>query len=189
MSTVFTSGIVLRQSPYNDFDRQYVIYTRDWGKVLAVAKGGQKTISKLSPHLGGFFVTDLMLARGASFYRIAASSIAKNFSSSALDLEKIVLADYVRELIDKTIRFDYNDPVIFDLLTDFLADLAAISGRRQALLLFNTAVFDLLSRLGYCPVIKSVKSQRQLFRILTDLAIQVAETDIRSKKLVGKLFT
>jgi hypothetical protein len=67
--------------------------------------------------------------------------------------------------------------------------LAAISGRRQALLLFNTAVFDLLSRLGYCPVIKSVKSQWQLFRILTDLAIQVAETDIRSKKLVGKLFT
>ena len=189
MSTVLTQGIVLRQESHKDFDRQYIIYTRDLGKVMAVAKGGQKIVSKLSPHLGGFFISDLMLAQGVAFYRIAASQIAQNFSALSMDLEKIVLANYIWELIDKAVKFDYTDTVLFEILADFLDGLSSAASREKSLLAFNATVFNILSHLGYCPIIRTIKSQRQLFGALNNLAIQVVEMDLRSKNLVGKLFT
>lgn len=188
MSTAITAGIVLRQDPYNDFDRQYIIYTRDLGKVLAIAKGGQKIVSKLSPHLGGFFISDLMLAKGASVYRIAASRVADNFFSLALEPDRAVLVGYLWQLVDRAVRFDYNDSIIFDLLSDFLADLARANNRRQSLLVFNAVLFELLSRLGYCPVVREIKNQRQLFELLNNLAIQVVEAEIKNQNLVYRLF-
>ena len=186
MSTVVTAGIVLRQSPYNDFDRQYVIYTRDLGKVLAIAKGGQKTISKLSPHLGAFFVSDLMLAKGANVYRIAASRVATNFLFGEPD--KTVLTGYLWQLIDKAVRFDYNDSVVFVLLADFLAKLTKAENQQQSLLIFNASLFALLSRLGYCPIVREVNNQRQLFKLLNQLVVEVVETELKNQQAVSQLF-
>lgn len=188
MSTVVTAGIVLRQSPYNDFDRQYVIYTRDLGKVLAIAKGGQKTISKLSPHLGAFFVSDLMLAKGVNVYRIAASRVATNFFSLVVEPDKTVLTGYLWQLIDKAVRFDYNDSVVFVLLADFLAKLTKAENQQQSLLIFNASLFALLSRLGYCPIVREVNNQRQLFKLLNQLVVEVVETELKNQQAVSQLF-
>ncbi|MEK7653215.1 MAG: DNA repair protein RecO [Patescibacteria group bacterium] len=185
--TQLTTGIILRRDHYNDFDRQYIVYTRDLGKVTAIAKGAKKIISKLSGHLEPFLVIDLMLAGNSRYKRVAGAGIAKRYRKISGSLEKIIIADYFLEAIDALIKYDFIDQEVFFLADNFLAELSLAPDAKHGLLILNKSLFGLLSHLGYCPVIRA-KTQRQLIIELNNLAVNVGEKEIRTFNSLLKIF-
>lgn len=183
MSTLLTPGIIIRQADFRDYDRQYLVYTRDCGKVLVLAKGAKKISSKLNAHLQPFLLSQLMLAQGLAGKRIAAAQTLASYRDLRSNWEKILLAAYFLETVDLLTRLDHQDEGVFLLACDFLATLEQSANLPDHLLCLNKFLFNLLSHLGYCPVVHC-QTQRELIRILNNLVVEVGEREVKGFRLV-----
>jgi len=150
-----TQGIILRRRDYRENDGLFSIYTRDRGKIEAIAKGVKKIKSKLGPHLDYFAVIDLMLARGKSFYQLAGATMMRNFSGIKAELRKISLASYCLEITEMLLKEGQRDEAVWKLLNELL-ELMENSPQPPLLKgekIFLVRIFSLklLSHLGYAP--------------------------------------
>jgi len=69
----YTPALVLRAIPRNDKDAQFVLYTKELGKIYATAKSVRKITSKLAGHLKiGSLIDARIINRGGSFQLIDA---------------------------------------------------------------------------------------------------------------------
>lgn len=186
MATFLTQGVVLRSSDYRDYDRQYILYTRDGGKISAVVQSGKKILSKLNPHLLSPAKIDLMIASGRVRNRVAAARVAEYYSLIQSDLAKLALVCYFFEAVDALTKFDFCDREIFDLTVNFLAELSINISGPSDLLIFNRAIFALLKQLGYQPKLKA-RNQKQLTIDFHRLISELAEREIKSWPTLSRL--
>jgi len=184
--TYTTQGIILRKSHQGDFDRQYVIYTRDYGKITAIAKSVKKPTSKLNSHLEFFNLCDLMLARGNSCDRLAAACRNKNYCRGNINPIKIFSACLYLEALDILVKYNYPDEFIFHLSDRFLTEIFSLRESRHSLMVLNRFLFELLSHLGYRPKVLA-KTQKSLLADLNNLVMEVAEKPLRSFTLLARL--
>src|SRR5260221_1125377 len=63
--------IVLKKEPYREQDRRYVMYGREHGLIVAVARGASIPRSKQAGHLEPFSEADVMIAKGVAFDKLA----------------------------------------------------------------------------------------------------------------------
>lgn len=73
-----TEGIILSATPRKEADKLYRIFTREFGLIIAEAKGVRKIDSKLRYSLQLFSLTDFSLVRGRDKWRIASASLRNN---------------------------------------------------------------------------------------------------------------
>ena len=147
--TYKTEGIILRRRDWRESDSLFDIYTRDYGKVRAVAIGAKKIKSKLSGHLATPGVLDLMLVHGRRLDRVASATVERRFS-----FESIAVWNYynlILELIDFGNLESVPDPEFWDFLNKTIRrlELARNDDERQILVYaFCLKFFDIL---GYRP--------------------------------------
>lgn len=143
-----TEAIVIRRTNLGEADRILTLFTRDLGKIRAVAKGVRRPQSKLGGHVELLTHSRLMLARGRSLDIITQAQTITNFLPLKDDLERTACGLYVAELVDAFTAERAEDPALFDLLVDILAHLAQ-SPRTDIVLRY--AELQLLSQVGYRP--------------------------------------
>lgn len=177
--TVLTDAYMLRKSQRGDFDRQYVLFTRDLGKISALAKGAMKITSKLAPHLDFFYLTEVMVAPGRSFYRLAGAKIKTVHLSDAADQLKRSIACFFLETADILVVEKNTEAGIFAVLDDFFNQLSSAKNSRESHLALNRSLYGLLAELGYQPKLKA-KNQIQLTCDLHRLALEAGEREIKS---------
>lgn len=158
MPTYRDRGIVLRAKSLRDDDRHYVVYTREHGKVLLLAKGSRKGRSKMSPHLGAIGVVDLMVAKGKVVDRLAGAEMVGAYRGIVASLEKTALAQAVLLTVDAMTKRELPDERVFALLEEWLGvldagqDDAANAGRSM---LFDAVVSRLTESLGLAIDLRS----------------------------------
>lgn len=187
MSTILTRGIVLRSYDYKDYDRQYIIYTKDEGKVMAVGKSVKKIKSKLASHLEPFFTVELMLARGRAFYRVAGAKIKYNYANIAKDINKSIIACCYLESADALIGYHHTDKKLFNKIQKFLNLLSGCDNKNNILVL-DKSLYDLLSHLGYRPI-EDVSKEKIYIKSLYKMIVNITEKDIKSFDLLFKQLT
>jgi DNA repair protein RecO (recombination protein O) len=118
-------AVILRHSDWGEADRMLVIYTRQKGKVRAVAKGARKMRSRKAGHIEPFMHVSLQLAKARGPLIVTDAETIDAYQPLREDLVRTGYAAYVIELVD---RFTYEDEsentVIFGLLTDTLKRIA-----------------------------------------------------------------
>ena len=67
-------AITLKRIDIKEADRLFVFYTKEHGKVEAVARGVKKINSKMAGHLEPLGIVDLMIARGKSIDQVAGAA-------------------------------------------------------------------------------------------------------------------
>ncbi|MBN1585247.1 DNA repair protein RecO [Candidatus Uhrbacteria bacterium] len=155
MSTTFRDqAIVLKTVPMRDADRRYVVYGRERGKMILLAKGVRRGRSKMSPHMAWFGTVDIMVARGKILDRLAGASLARPFDGVLESLTKASLAQGFLLAVDALTRQEQPDRRIFGLIGDFLevldrADLIRSPDGRGPL--FDAAALKLLDAVGFGP--------------------------------------
>lgn len=185
--TTLTQGIVLKRQNYGDYDRQFVIYTRDFGKIAVVAKGAKKITSKLNSHLEPFLISHLMIANGKAFKRLAAAQTLASFRNIKKNLAKTVMAQYFLEALDLLVGYEFRDEAVFALAQEFLSSLDQSESRKENLVFLNRFLFEVLSRLGYCPVIRS-SNQKGVALELNHLILEVGERPVKSFNWLIRLY-
>lgn len=142
MQSIKTSGIVLKTMNYGEADKILTIFTRDFGKVKAIAKGVRKIKSWLSGSLQQFMLLELRMITGKTFYLPTESAILREYPNIQSDLSKTAEAFYVGELIDKLFEEDEKHEEAFDLLTEIL-DLIDLGVKMVILRAFELKLIEL----------------------------------------------
>lgn len=158
--TYTTTGIILKRRDYQENDRLFVIYTKDFGKLDILAKGTKKIKSKLNPYLEPGYYVKLMIAKGKVIDKLANADLIKSYQNLRHDqtLLGFYLLNYLSETTDCLISGHILEPKKFELyleILDILDEAILDSAHREKLLvLANLYLLKLLHLLGYFPEIK-----------------------------------
>jgi len=116
-------AVVLRHQDWGEADRLLWLYTRELGKVRALAKGVRKMRSRKAGHLEPFTRVQLLLAEGRDLFIITQAEASENYLPLRADLVRIGYAAYVVELLDRFTYEEGDNPGLFRLLVDTLGRL------------------------------------------------------------------
>ena len=114
---------MLRHQDWGEADRLLWLYTRELGKVRALAKGVRKMRSRKAGHLEPFTRVQLLLAEGRDLFIITQAEASENYLPLRADLVRIGYAAYVVELLDRFTYEEGDNPALFRLLVDTLGRL------------------------------------------------------------------
>ena len=94
-------AVVLRHTDWGEADRLLILFTREAGKLRAVAKGARKLRSRKAGHLEPFTRVTLLLARGRDTWIVTQADTVDAHLPIGQDLTRIGYAAYVIELLDR----------------------------------------------------------------------------------------
>lgn len=154
MSLFVVEGIVLGHFDLGERDRIITFFTKERGKVRAVAGNIRGMKSSLSGILDLFSHLNLTIYQGRSLAKIKSARPITTFYSLREDLLKMACASYVGELIHGFSQEEDPNEELFLLL---LTTLHLLSKGREEELEILTRVFELrsLALLGYWPNLES----------------------------------
>jgi len=116
-------GVVLRHSDFGEADRLLVLFTREMGKVRAIAKGVRKPRSRKGGHLEPFTRVNLLLAKGRHLSIITQAEALNIYYPLYEDLELFGHVSYIIELIDRFTLEGEANPALYALLIETLERL------------------------------------------------------------------
>ena len=142
-------AVVLRHADWGEADRVITLFTRQRGKVKALAKGARRIRSRKAGHLEPFTRVKLQLARSRGMPIVTQAETLDAHLPLHDNLVKTATASTVVELLD---RFTYEDetenPAIFSLLVE---TLKRINVQEDPWIAVRYYEIHLLDGLGYRP--------------------------------------
>lgn len=159
MSYLRDTVIVLKKEPFREHDRRYTMYGREHGLLVGVARGSSLSKSKQAGHLEPFTESQVMIAKGAAFDKLAVATCARlpliEQASSALGFYAVCGA--FTDLIIRLTRQGIADERVFFLLQELIGTLAILPqelSSERARLILSAATLRLLDILGFGPSIE-----------------------------------
>jgi len=143
-----TQGIVLRQTKLGEFDKILTIYTPEFGKLRAVAKGACRLKSKLGGNVEPLTHSLMLLAKGRNLDIVTQSQTINGFLALKSDLWRMACGFYISELMDSFTVEGGANPPLFDLLLEILNQLSEPDSNEVLLRYFE---LHILNYLGYRP--------------------------------------
>jgi DNA repair protein RecO (recombination protein O) len=116
-------AVVLKRHDFGEADRILVLFTRQRGKLRAIAKGARRTTSRLAGHIELFTRVELQLARGRELDIITQAETRDAFRGLREDLTRTSHAYLVAELADGLTEDLAEQPELFELLVQTFAAL------------------------------------------------------------------
>jgi DNA repair protein RecO (recombination protein O) len=140
-------GIVLRTIKLGEADRIVTLFTRENGKVRAVAKGIRKTKSRFGGRLEPFTRVQLLIYRGRSLDTITQADILDSFDHVRRDYRRLTSASAMAEIVEKITPEREGAFNIYAVLVGGLKALAEDKGES----VLPAFLIKLLSVTGYHP--------------------------------------
>lgn len=142
-------GVVVRKQNFSEADKILNLYTRDNGKITAVAKGARKVTSRKVSSSELFVHGIYYLAKGRNMDIVIESETLNPFTPLREDLQKAALAFYLTELLSS---FTEGGQANYPLYRLFLETMSILSRAKKNHNLWVRA-FEVkaLSHLGFGP--------------------------------------
>jgi DNA repair protein RecO (recombination protein O) len=121
------TAIILTSRDIGEFDRMYLLYTREAGLIRSIGKGVRKQTAKLAGHLEPGTLSEVYIARAKGLGQITGSITVENFERVKTDFEKLSVALEVLHFFARKFAEEEKDERIFDLLADFLTRVGLLS--------------------------------------------------------------
>ncbi|NPV90249.1 MAG: DNA repair protein RecO [Firmicutes bacterium] len=146
-----TEALILKARDWGEADRLVTLFSRDKGKLVAVAKGLRKPQSKLRGGVQVLSRSELMLHTGRSLDRITGSQSIHGFDLGD-SLDKLTCGMYWADLLDRILPEREANPPIYELAMKSLAGLEASDSGRFPLEAFSLFFeWNLINLMGYQP--------------------------------------
>jgi len=143
-----SEGIILRRLNYGEADRILTVFSRVYGKLTVLAKGVRKLTSKKRGHLEIFSWVKFSTKEARGFDLLTEVEILDNFDKIRKNLNKVTLAYYFCEVVNKITREGEKQATVYDLLFTALKQLESSKNLK---ILRKDFVTNLLVDLGYWP--------------------------------------
>src|SRR5205823_2257159 len=137
-----TPAVILKRMDLGEADRIVTLFSRDDGKIRAVAKGVRRTTSRSAGHLEPFTLSDVLFAVGRELDVISQVDTLESFREIREDLERTTHAYYLTEVVDLLTEERSENGAVFDALVLGLRELAKTSDTRLVLVVFHIRLLD-----------------------------------------------
>lgn len=151
--TYSSEGIILSRKNYGEADRILVVISKSFGKLSLLAKGIRKIKSRKRGHLEIFSKIKFSASSGHGFDIMTEAETLNDFSGVRINLNKISLAYYFCEVVNKITHEDGHPSTIYNLLSMALEQLEEDSELKKLRMKF---IYDLLIEMGYWPIDKKL---------------------------------
>jgi len=141
-------GIVLRRANLGEADRVVTLFTREFGRLSAAAKGARKPKSRFAGRLELFTHLRALLAKGRTLDVVSQVEVIDPFPAVRTDLARISAASFAAEVTDRATPEREPQPGIFTALRQALRVIAAGDAELGA----HWYAAQVLSLSGYGPV-------------------------------------
>ncbi len=148
MRTYSANAIVLGRRDLGEKDRILTVYTRELGKLSAVAKGSRKPGSKLGGASEPFTYSKMLLATGRDLDVVSQAEIKESFPNAKRDLRGVAYAIYMLELANQFVDERQPDPDLFDTL---LSSMYVLESGADPEITARHFELNLLCHIGYEP--------------------------------------
>ena len=166
------TGIVLSKKDIGEADRIYTIYTRQQGKIRAIAAGTRLPKAKLANQLENFNLVDILVVKNRGMGKIKSAVAEKEFLKIKSDLVSLEKTFEAAAMADKLTQEDEKDLNFFSLLSEYMDTMEDnFSGDELTKkIIFQSLLFKLFDLLGYkqetgaCVVCQSaIKKENNYF--------------------------
>jgi len=150
MASYRAEGIVIKRTDFSEADRILTVFTKDRGKISALAKGVKKVTSRKSGHIELLNHSLFFIAEGKSLDILTEVETIDPFQGIKGGLEKSSLGYYMAEFINEFVKEGQVNYPLFRLFLMALSFLNDAEEERGSLLV---RAFELkaLSELGFAP--------------------------------------
>lgn len=143
-----TEALIIKTQPTNEYDVLVTCYTPEFGKFTAVAKSALKHSSVQGMHLATVSLVDFELIEGRSIPIIAAAQSQRGYGAIKQSLERIAMAQFFLETVEKMVFDRQRDTYLWKFLTTTLDELDGTGGSWPW---FRARQLAMLDVLGYAP--------------------------------------
>lgn len=109
-------GIVIRTTDYGESHKVVAIFSREAGKISAMARGAKKTNSRLSAVSQPFTYGYFLIQTGKGLGTLQQGEIISSLRGIKEDIFKTAYATYLVELVDRSTQNNEPNPFLFELL-------------------------------------------------------------------------
>jgi DNA repair protein RecO (recombination protein O) len=113
------TAIILKKQPFNEADEIITFFTKEQGKVRALAKSVKLSKSKLQARLQMLFLVNIILA-GGKLPKIISVEIVNVYEKLRTNLSAAKMAFLACELVIKFTADEQKNEPLFNLLSNFL---------------------------------------------------------------------
>ncbi|MCP4356581.1 MAG: DNA repair protein RecO [Chloroflexi bacterium] len=146
--TFRSEAIVLKRIDFGEADRLLTLYSREQGKIKAIAKGARKPQSRKTGHVELFMRSKFLFAKGKNLDIITQAEMVEPYAALRTDLVRMTYASYAVELLDRFTVEEDKHVDIYQLLAEALGWFA---GDEDVLLTSRFYELRLLSLTGFRP--------------------------------------
>lgn len=142
-----TEAIVLGQHDFGEADKIVTLYTKQFGKVKAVAKGVRKIKSRFGSSMELFSHSHLMLymQRKRELYIVTGSNIIRTHKELRGNLNWFVTGSYIAELVDRLTEPEEPNLSLFSLILETFQEIP----KQDSDILIFIFVMKFLANAGY----------------------------------------
>jgi DNA repair protein RecO (recombination protein O) len=157
--TYTSQGIILSKKNLGEADKIVVVFSKDFGKLSLVAKGIRRPKSRKRGHLEIFNLIKFQGVKGASMDIMTEAEVVEDFVGIRKSLNKITLAYYFCEVVNKISNDSEANSEVFDL---FLKSLQKIQKTNLLKNLRFDFIHNILVMTGYHPDGESMVNHDQV---------------------------
>lgn len=150
MAQYSTEAILLAVRNWGEADKMVTFFSREMGKVTAVAYGCRRPKSPLAGGMQAFSHLELGVMAGTHLDTIKQCETITSFKSLRENLDSMAYATFLTELVVEVCPERHPEPHIYDLLVCALGMLSKRNPRIVAL----AAAYQLVEYTGYQPTYK-----------------------------------
>ena len=118
-----TEGVILKRTDVGEHGSLFTIYTRDFGKIRALAQGVKKEGAKLKGHLEPLNLSSIGFVLGRNGERLTQATVLNHWPGVRENFEKLRIAYTIIEVIDKQCLLGAKDENLWGILTGSLSTL------------------------------------------------------------------
>lgn len=118
-----TESIVIRRKNFSEADRLVTLYTKEFGKITAIAKGIRRPSSRKSGHLEPGTWCKIFLAKGKNLDIITEVESSRSFGIENFSEKKAHKIFHLLELVDNLTATNQKNTEVFTLALKFLEDV------------------------------------------------------------------
>ena len=145
-----SQAVILQTTDYGESDRIVTLYSQDFGKLKGIAKGAKRSQKRFGSALEPFTHNEVVFVdkRSHGLVRLERCHIIQSFQGIAHDIKKVILGNYLLELVNALTAEKEKNAEIFTLLLFFIKMIQEKSFREELTRIFE---FRLFSLIGYQP--------------------------------------
>jgi DNA repair protein RecO (recombination protein O) len=145
-------AVILADMDYGEADKIITFFTREHGKIKAIARGAKKSRKRFGGALEVFARLDLRIVLRDSLSRVNGVDVITIFPHIREDLAKIGYAGYACELVDRLLPEAQANIRLYRLLEVYLEYLDSAPGCEDDRRFFEV---NLLNIIGYRPSLET----------------------------------